>query len=182
MSKREDLLRDDLRDMSPLAKIALVIINDKPGINNTRLQKMAFLVDKIFHCGGEAESYFFGAFSEDLSEEVGTMIDDGTIVLHRNGYDLTNYGEELATMISSQEEDEFNFIQALHDFSDNEVLFTMYSLFPEYTDKSKIKGRISQSPRISFTKISKHELDKGETVISLLDKETQLSVKKVGGK
>ena len=78
MDKRQELLEDDLEETPRSAKIALMVIKDKPGIQDTRLQKMAFLVDRIFHCEGEAESYFFGAFSEDLAEEVQTMVDDGT--------------------------------------------------------------------------------------------------------
>jgi hypothetical protein len=182
MSKKQELLEADLEETPKSAKVALLVIQDKPGIQDTRLQKMAFFVDKIFHCGGEAESYYFGAFSEDLAEEVQTMVDDGTLYMEATGYGLTGYGEELAAMVAEEQPDIMKFVRTLHDFSDDEVINAMYGLFPEYTDKSLIKGRLRRSPRLTFTQIKPSQLEKGGIKVTLTGSGTEVFFSKEGGK
>lgn len=173
---RKELIKADMEDMSELSKYALMTIGLTDRIGSTRLQKVLFFMDRIFRCGGDAEPYHFGAFSEDLAEEVQTMIDDGTVCFGKGKYGLTDYGENLIQEVLKDFPHVADFLNIVSHLSDDEVLLSTYKLFPEYTDISLIKHKLPKCDELHFASINITELEHGEKEIVAGDIKIRFSV------
>jgi len=146
------------------AKWLLVIINSNPFIQgNTRLQKYGLLV-----YGKEVltKSEFFddwragdfGGFSKQLMLTTDYLIREGyaasnptvlseTITVNR--YKLTDKGLSEIKEIEANQKDKVEKIKGLlgpyFKKSLDTVLDEIYTLFPQFTDKSRIKAKVSQT-------------------------------------
>jgi uncharacterized protein YwgA len=112
------------------------------------VQKRAVLISKLLGVDSEAEPYYYGPYSETITEKLQDA--RNATLFRRRGdgkYELTLMGvrayELLMKRLAVEKgEDVPRFIETLHRMSEGELLALTYHLFPESFEESKIKGKV----------------------------------------
>lgn len=129
---------------------------------NTRLQKYGLLTNKITLKGESVyddwKSNHFGAFSQQLVADTEYFVDNGLIdayiIQHYYGekhfrYSITEKGKEILSTFKETHAPLIKMIKTITNYyfnkQLNELLVDAYALFPEYTDKSKIKALVRKT-------------------------------------
>jgi len=135
--KRELELHD------PLDLVLVLAIGPKPA-SHLAVQKRAILISKILGVDPEAEPYYYGPYSETITEKLQDA-KNATLFRRRSGkYELTPMGARAYELLMERlrvekGEDVPRFIETLHRMNEDELLALTYHLFPESFEESKIK-------------------------------------------
>lgn len=153
---------EETMDLSDRQFWLLLIIDSAPHIDGTtRLQKYGLLASKITLKDESAyedwAAYNFGAYSSALRSDVKFLEQKNMIKINsvdtRHGshsdYSISRQGSEAIQEFKAEHEDLAEKLKVLtmhyFDRSLDELLADAYALFPEYTGKSTIKGRVRTS-------------------------------------
>lgn len=140
----------------------LLIVDSVPHLDGaTRLQKYALLASKIVLDGESAyddwEPHHFGAYSRQVSSDMAALEERGLVGVRRREsgygphatYSISASGREAAGKFKVGRRGPAERIKAIatHYFGRalDELLADAYALFPEYTGKSAIRGRVRTS-------------------------------------
>lgn len=153
----------DSLNLSDKTMWLLSIIDSTPYVDgNTRLQKYGLLTNKITlkdkSVYQDWESNNFGAFSQQLAIDAKILINNKCVKVHSikniHGEEHFRYfiSEKGRDVLSSFKKSYMSLIEKMKvitkyyfDKSLNELLVDAYLLFPEYTDKSKIKPLVRKT-------------------------------------
>ncbi len=150
-------------DLSDKSLWLLSIIDSTQYVDgNTRLQKYGLLTNKIILANESVyddwESSHFGAFSPQLFADTEFLVNNHFVDSYpvsnyyddkHNRYLITEKGKDMLSGFKEEHSESFEKIKTmtLYYFTKplNELLADAYALFPEYTDKSKIKALVRKT-------------------------------------
>lgn len=164
----------------------LSIIDSTPHIDgDTRLQKYGLLVSKIAlenqKTYDDWDSNHFGAYSQEVMVDTKYLLKNNYIQAFEmttyhgdqyNRYSLTEKGKKEIQPFKKQHSEIISKIKSITSYyfnkSLNELLVDAYTLFPEYTKKSKIKALVRKTFLERDSKLgSKYELPYTQRKIDL---------------
>lgn len=134
-------------------------------LNGTIIQKLTFLankyIDKPYIYDYEPNN--FGPYSEDVATTLSYDKERGFI---NENYSLTDKGEILGTKIINfglPEKDKIiELSMGLQGLSNDDIIYLVYKLYPEFTSESKIKYKVDshilESFEIDIKKLSDNEI------------------------
>ena len=156
--------------------------------DNLYLQKIFFLVTKLFpkemeYFDIDYSAYNLGPYSTLVSETV-ERLNELDIIDLKNG-DLSESGHKLLKKVENEDNQKANtlneFLNKIEKLPKDELLYVIYTLYPNYTVNSKIKKLINSHLFESATiKLENLSEDKETTFIT--DKGNKIRVKKSNGK
>ena len=130
---------------------------------DTRLQKYSLLVSKIvlsdYDHYDDWESNNYGAFSPQVNTDIEYLTNNGLVSVSKvynnyyghehNKYSLTDLGRSTLKSFKEKHTGAINNIKKITDFyfkkSLDDLLVDAYTLFPEYTEKSRIKALVRRT-------------------------------------
>ena len=124
---------------------------------DTRMQKLAFLVNQEVYNWAKFEASDYGAYSKELMKAVDELEKEGKLVYvwDNDGvsrYYLTEKGKQDAKKLLEQLKDEdenklkraMEIIQRHKDDALSYLIAYVYKYYPEYAEKSKIKDKVEE--------------------------------------
>ncbi len=161
-----------------------------PAKQKTRLifEKILFLLtknlpDELKDLNATFEAYRFGPYNEYADElidglDAAGLVEDGVptdegAALARKVRD-SGRGAQIAHELEG-------IVNATREMSTDDILYLVYSLYPDYAQSSEIRGRI-RSYRLEHFSISVDELSEGEVMVVRSDKGSRLRVEKHGNR
>lgn len=160
---------DDLDDYSDVLLITAMLIgtsNNYEMEHAIRIQKMAFLVDKMIAQPDLDEEFDFGPdkfgpMSENVENSIDNLIEWGYAKQagnHKKGASLTDEGFELVEAASKAYPGIYNLCKDLNEdlsgISDMELIKIVYRLYPEDTVNSLIRDNMVKSNKIDSFRIN----------------------------
>lgn len=181
----------EIEDLTQEQRFLLIVVN-KFGKeilkDNLYLQKVFFLITKLFpeemeYFNTDYSAYNLGPYSTLVSETVERVKELG--IIDRDTDDFSKEGLGLLRRVEVKEKENANelneFLSEIEKIPKDELLYVIYTLYPEYAIKSKIKDNVHSALFESAT-IELEKLREGETVTFKTDKETYIKVIKKKGK
>lgn len=178
MPSIEDI-QDDVEDLTEKDLIVLTLLRNKT-VKVTRIQKLNLFIENILDTNKKNAhgAYHYGGFSDEIDESLSSMKGDGSVSVDSNQqYSLTNYGtlvldEALKDPDVREKVEAINTISNFfEDVTDQQLLQLTYVLYPDTTEESLIKDKISK--RTKKTKFGnllvQTNLTKDEAISSLCD-------------
>lgn len=159
----DDPVRSKASASSSLDAIVVSLLRKRPS-PRTSVQKLGLLVKAIIdrRLPDEFVSYYYGGFSEEVTESLSSLVDEGFARRSSGGsYELTPAGSTLARTleadqklgrVSSTSAELLDFVAGLDD---GEVVSLLYGLFPELTTESRIRDDVEARPLPARVKITK---------------------------
>lgn len=142
----------------------MAIIDSMPYVDgDTRLQKYALLASKIILKDeiiyDDWESHNFGAFSSEVSTDIQYVTTNDLITKHEitspyygdkhNRYEISDKGKQILKPFKDDHRNTIDKIKSMTSFyfkkSLDDLLVDAYTLFPEYTARSKIKALVRRT-------------------------------------
>jgi len=153
-------------------------------MSKVKFEKILFLLSKRYpqkleFINSSFDAYAMGAYSEYIDDVLDSLSDYGLIQDHK---ELTDLGKKIVTQILAKEPTLKEIDHTLNEFldfassiTDEDFLYIVYNLFPDYASKSYIKERVHSNRFESFRidlgtndKTSKNIIeitsDKGNTI------------------
>jgi uncharacterized protein YwgA len=140
-------------------KLVLLVLGLAGGriITDTKMQKLAFLVNQEVFNWVKFEATEYGPYSKELMKAVYELEKEGNLVYvwDKDGlsrYYLTEKGKQevkkLLVQLKNEDEDKLKrakeIIQRHKDDALSYLIAYVYKYYPEYTEKSKIKDKIKE--------------------------------------
>ncbi len=154
--KLDDNLKND-----KLARflVTLVGLTEKPVRGNIMLIKQAFMFlnEEPVLIKGKPDVLFFahsyGPYSLEINEKIKTLEMDGIIEKTAKGLQLTHKGKKLFREISEdysqyQKDELVKYRKKLDQKGTRGILKIVYSKYPEYTKRSKVKKKVLGSENL----------------------------------
>lgn len=114
--------------------------------SHLKLQKMVFILSKLFGDNSKAVAYKFGPFDEYLMEKIKSS-DQPFIKSESGKFQLTELGELAFPLvrekIASRRPELVEFADTLRKMSDRDIIAVVYYLFPDFAAESEIKEDVS---------------------------------------
>ncbi len=183
MVEIEDLTQEQRFLLIVLDKFGKDILKD-----NLYLQKVFFLITKIFpkeleYFNTDYSAYNLGPYSTLVSETVERVKELG--IIDRDTDNFSEEGLKLLRRVENKEKSKVQevneFLTAIEKIPKDELLYVIYTLYPEYAIKSKIKDQV-HSALYESTTIELEKLKEGEEVMFKTDKNNFVKVIKRKGK
>ena len=161
---------DKIDREADLAFLLFHLAGDVDGM--TRLQKLLFLIEKESEFNDiheeisfDFESHHYGPFSELVYDEVRFLLSLGALETVEPDYEMENYetnhdddlsgkrfrltekGEKICSQLGKILDDEVeksmkDVVEEYSEMTNDDLLEYVYTQYPEYTDKSKIKDEV----------------------------------------
>jgi len=140
-------------------KLVLLVLGLADGhiATDTRMQKLAFLVNQEVFNWVKFEANNYGPYSKELMKAVDELEKEGKLVYVWDDdgvsrYHLTEKGKQDAKKLLEQLKDEdenklkraMEIIQRHKDDPLSYLMAYVYKYYPEYAEKSKIKGKVEE--------------------------------------
>lgn len=157
------MFEDDLDDYSDVSLITAMLIGtskDATMKHAVRIQKMAFLVDKIMGQKDLDDEFDFGPdkfgpMSENVESSVDMLIEMGYAKQaggSNKGASLTEEGSELVEAASERYPGVYELCRSLNsglaELTDREIIKLVYRLYPEDTVNSLIRNELVKTQRV----------------------------------
>lgn len=172
-----------------LLSIRVMAVNDIP-LDPLSVQKMAFLVtkllpDKLEDYDRDYIPFDLGPYSELVETDIVRMQD--LSLLPGNLENKAAFKSEAARAIEKIEttdksiQEVVNLIASFKGFSRDDLVYTVYNLYPEYASGSKIRSRV-KSRRLESISIDMGDLSNQKGMEIVTDKGRKVRVELVDGK
>ncbi len=180
---------DGAKDLTIDQKAVLLVISGLPKkFKESRVyfEKFLFLVtknfpDKLDYLDGTFESYKYGPYNE-YSEELLDSLRDFSLIDKSNN--LSSKGKQIFSEIKKENEIRplanavEDLSELLKDFNIDDVLYLTYNLYPDFTDKSLILGKI-RSEKMETFKVVVSKIKEGDEIVIHSDKGNTFKLRRV---
>ena len=159
----DELVRSKASASSALDAIVVSLLRRRPS-PRTSVQKLGLLVKAIIdrQLPEEFVSYYYGGFSEEVTESLSGLVDEGFARRSSGGsYELTSAGGALARTLDGDQKlghiasTSAELLEFVAGLDDGEVVSLLYGLFPELTTASRIRDDVEARPLPTRVKITK---------------------------
>jgi uncharacterized protein YwgA len=125
--------------------LAIIYSRDRP-ISKARVQREALIYNQAYTSNQAHEPYYYGGYSDDVSESYSILSDIGMVKAGSDGMVLTGFGNALSQYMGSNEDYMLGFQRvermesSMGGLSDRELMAITYRLFPELARKSSMSA------------------------------------------
>lgn len=146
--KQYKKILEELKLLDDLDLLIILTLGPKK-LRHTEVQKIAIILSKLLGIKDiDVEAYHYGGFSETIMEKLQSKHLSDYFVKENNHYRLTKKGLMayhilLEKLKAKGLTDVIQVLEALRELPSDDIVAIQYFLFPEYTHKSKIKGKVS---------------------------------------
>jgi len=146
------MITADIDDMMSVDEMVLSFIS-RSSLKGTRLQKLSMLYSAITENETEVvhNAYYFGAYSDDVSESASKLIDYGMISKSGGQYSITEYGNNIVSYLlnnnkkfATNYESIGNLVDMLGNINDKDLVCLTYAFYPDLAENSVIKSDIER--------------------------------------
>lgn len=139
--------KDEIPDYLDDEDFLVILSIGKSRLSHTQVQKISYILSNVTELKGKFTAYDYGNFSETIMEKIQSPLNRNIYNMNKDTYFLTPKGVKIyEEMVNSLPPDTkqsvLDLLELLRKLNAEKLEVLTYHLFPEMTEKSKIRPKI----------------------------------------